>query len=337
MAAATAPARPPTGTCSAPWAWTGKTRRPWIRRSPGGVWVPGALCFRRCNSSDRRRSGRGHGAGLVPRVRAPGGGGRLRGDGQRKRRASAMGDPAGPGRAAQEPPGPGRVPGRGAPAPARRPGVGVLRSDPESAKRRPGGNRPDPADRGAAPGVCAGLAGGRPPGLGSQPAALCLEEPGQLGRGGFCRPDGGHPLGRPLRGGVCGGQSPPCPGRASRCRPQSLFPHQPDFPQCSVPEPGGGAGDDGLPGGPGSPGQPGISGRQSPPGRGRPGALRGSPSFKAPGPGTPLPDVLRGARRPGGSPPFGPGAGVRPVCGGRGPVPGQVRPVFSPDGPFPAR
>ena len=32
-------------------------------------------------------------------------------------------------------------------------------------------------------------------------------------------------------------------GRASRCRPQSLFPHQPDFPQCSVPEPGGGAGD----------------------------------------------------------------------------------------------
>ena len=92
------------------------------------------------------------------------------------------------------------------------------------------------------------------------------------------------------------------PGGRGYCRPQSLFPHQPDFPQCFVPEPGGGAGDVGLPEGPGSPGQPGISGRQSPPGRGRPGALRGSPPFKAPGPGTPVPDVLRGARRPGGPP-----------------------------------
>ncbi len=164
-------------------------------------------------------------------------------------------------RAAEEPGGPGRVSGRGAAAPARRPGVGILRSDPESAERRPGGKRPHPADRGAAPGVCAGLAGGGPPGLGFQPAALCLEEPGQLGRGGFCRPDGGHPLGRTPGGGVCGGQSPPCGRGASHSRPQSLFPHQPDFPQCFVPEPGGGAGDGGLPEGPGSRGQPGISGR----------------------------------------------------------------------------
>ena len=70
---------------------------------------------------------------------------------------------------------------------------------------------------------------------------------------------------------------------------------------------------------------------------GRAGALRGSPPFKAPGPESPVPDVLRDARRPGGSRPLGPGAGVRPVCGGRGRVPGQVRPVFRPGGSSPGR
>ena len=35
---------------------------------------------------------------------------------------------------------------------------------------------------------------------------------------------------------------------------------------------------------------------------------------------------------PGEPPPYGPRAGVRPVCGGRGRVPGQIRPVRRPDG-----
>ena len=81
------------------------------------------------------------------------------------------------------------------------------------------------------------------------------------GVGDFADLMDGHPLGRTPGGGVCGGQSPPCGRGASHSRPQSLFPHQPDFPQCFVPEPGGGAGDGGLPEGPGSRGQPGISGR----------------------------------------------------------------------------
>ncbi len=303
MAAATAPPRPPTGTCSPPWACPGKTRRAWIGKSPGGVWVPGGPCWSRCSSLNPRRlwPGRRCGSGppgLEPPAAVDVSGEMVSETGERYRWETRLQ----PGRASQEPGGAGRVPGRNASASARQPGVGLLRSDPEGAKRRPGGNRPDPVDCGAVPGVCAGLAGGGPPGLGFQSAALCLAEPGQLGRGGFCRPDGGHPLGRPPGGGVCGGQSPPCGRGAGHSRPQSLFPHQPDFPQCFVPEPGSGAGDGRLPEGPGPHGQPGISGRQSPPGRGRPGAVRGSPPFKAPGPEAPVPDVLRGARRPGGSP-----------------------------------
>ena len=257
-------------------------------RSPGGVWVPGGPCWNRCSSSNPRRlyPGRRCGSGF-PGL-SPGWSGCVGGDGRRngepdpwERRLKVAGRLK-----SQEVPGGFRVALR-LPLPAgMKLGYYDLTPKVQSGGREESGRTRLIVRRPRR--LRAGLAGGGPPGLGFEPAALCLEEPGQLGRGGFCRSDDGYSLGRTPRGGVCGGQSPPCGRGASHSRPQSLFPQQPDFSQCFVPEPGDGAGDGGLQEGPGFRGQPGISGRQSPPGRSFPGVLPGSLPFKASRPESPV-------------------------------------------------